>query len=188
MDRDRQLGAVGKVSMAAFSTGPSRTSTWRIPSARITVYLSLLHVDDWRRRSESDPFWGNATLPNCGAATSQELSKAPMRHLSSQSSHGSGCPGHRRHGALYRADDGDELVCDSKGCRAKTFPSPYGSIQASVNALRSSDILYVKDGLKAAGGITVRASSQWSMATAPSSPFVAYPGRRFRLVIQCTTE
>src|SRR6185369_182788 len=52
---------------------------------------------------------------------------------------------------------------------------PYGSIQVGVNALNSGDILYVKDGLNATGGIVVPRSSHYSIATAPLV-IVAYPG------------
>jgi hypothetical protein len=67
------------------------------------------------------------------------------------------------------------LFAASGGGGAGTFASPYSSIQAGVNALRSGDILYVKDGLNAPGGITVPASSHYTIANAPLV-IVAYPG------------
>src|SRR5215470_16682428 len=128
-------------------------------------------------------FWGNATAPSCGAATLSNTYQK-LQCIIFQVNHATAAGAQnivvtvngiasnpvpftvRTTGTIWFAAPG--------GGGAGTFASPYSSIQAGVNALSSGDILYVKDGLNATGGIVVPQSSHYTIATAPLA-IVAYP-------------
>jgi len=134
-------------------------------------------------------YWGNATAPNCGAATlfnGYQRLQCVVFQVEHSTPTGAqnivvAVNGIASNPLPFTVQaTGRILFAASGGGGAGTFGSPYGSIQAGFNALNSGDILYVKDGLNAPGGITVPASSHWRVATAPLA-IVAYPGAAVRV-------
>jgi len=129
-------------------------------------------------------YWGNATPPSCGAATLFNTYQK-LQCIIFQVDHATS-PGAQNIVVTVNGNASNPVpftvrttgtiwFAASGGGGAGTFASPFGSIQMGVNALNSGDILYVKDGLYATGGIVVPQSSHYSIATAPLA-IVAYPG------------
>ena len=127
---------------------------------------------------------GNATPPSCGAATLFNTYRK-LQCITFQVDHATP-PGAQNivvtvNGIASNpvpftsADDGDDLVCGFRGVGPEPLRVPMARFKVGVNALNSGDILYVKDGLNATGGIVVPRSSHYSIATAPLA-IVAYPG------------